>query len=385
MTKPLQGLKVLDFATTIAGPYCARLLADLGADVIKIESPDGDMLRARPPLIDGESRMFGQLNTGKRSITLDLKAPAAQSVMRKLITNADVIVENYRPGVMQRFGLDYDTVKSWNPRLVYCSISGFGQTGPSAHLAAYAPVIHAASGFDLAHLGYQPGRDRPDYCGVYIADMLAGTYAFGAIMTAVNQRQTTGEGQQIDLSMLEAMLGLSLVEIQGAQFEMPPPPSRPIFGPTATADGYIQIAIASERTFVGAMKAAGRPDLIEDPRFKAYLDRRLNWGELMDEIEAWARDVTTEDCLNLLSEHGVPATRYKAVAEVLEDPQLAHRHAIKQVRDAGGPYKVINPPFKMSGGDTSVGDTVPSLGQHTREVLEEAGASADEIAAICAP
>ena len=241
--KALDGLRVLDFATTIAGPYCARLLSDLGADVIKIESPDGDMMRARPPLIEGASRMFGQLNAGKRSVTLDLKAEASKPVMRKLIEGADIIVENYRPGVMQRFGLDYASVKDWNPRLVYCSISGFGQTGPSSKLAAYAPVIHAASGYDLAHLNYQPGRDRPDFCGIYVADVLAGTYAFGAVMTAIHQRGQTGAGQHIDLSMLEAMLALPLLEVQGAQFEMPPPPSRPLFGPTASFLSHLSGAL----------------------------------------------------------------------------------------------------------------------------------------------
>ena len=382
MAKPLEGLLVLDFATTIAGPYCARLLADMGADVIKIEAPEGDMMRTRPPLASGASRMFGQLNAGKRSIVMDLKSPAAKPAIRRLIERADVIVENYRPGVMQRFGLDYDTVKTWNPRLVYCSISGFGQTGPSAALAAYAPVIHAASGYDLAHLKYQPGRDRPDHCGVYVADVLAGTYAFGAVMTAVHQRTSTGQGQHIDASMLEAMLALPLVEVQGAQFEMPPPPSRPLFGPTATSDGYIQIAIASERTFVGAARAAGRLDWLEDPRFKVYMNRRLNWGELMDELEAWSRTLTTVQCLSALAEAGVPATSYRTVDEALADPQLAHREAIREVRDAGGTFKVVNPPFRMSAAETGVGAYAPALGEHTREVLREAGATDDEIDAI---
>lgn len=375
MVKPLEGLRVLDFATTIAGPYCARLLADLGADVIKIESSEGDMMRTRPPLIDGASRMFGQLNAGKRSITLDLKSAEAKPVMRKLIESADVIVENFRPGVMKRFGLEYDTVRAWNPKLIYCSISGFGQTGPSSALAAYAPVIHASSGYDLAHLGYQPGRDRPDFCGIYVADVLTGTYAFGAVMTAVHQRTATGRGQHIDLSMLEAMLALPLAELQAAQFEMPPQPSRPLFGPTATSDGYIQIAIASERTFESTARAAGRLDWLEDPRFKVYLTRRQNWGELMDELEEWSSKLTTEECLRILAENGVPATTYRSVAEVLADPQLAHREALKDVHDKGGAFKVINPPFRMSDADTSVGGTAPALGEHTEEILREVGAS----------
>lgn len=382
MVKPLEGLRVLDFATTIAGPYCARLLADMGADVIKIESSEGDMMRTRPPIIDGASRMFGQLNAGKRSMTLDLKSPEAKPVMRKLIESADVIVENFRPGVMKRFGLEYDTVSAWNPKLIYCSISGFGQTGPSSALAAYAPVIHASSGYDLAHLGYQPGRDRPDFCGIYVADVLAGTYAFGAVMTAVHQRTATGRGQHIDLSMLEAMLALPLAELQAAQFEMPPQPSRPLFGPTATSDGYIQIAIASERTFESTARAAGRPDWLEDPRFKVYLTRRQNWGEFMDELEEWSSTLTTEECLRILAENGVPATTYRSVAEVLADPQLAHREALKDVRDKGGAFKVVNPPFRMSEADTAVGGTAPGLGEHTEEILREVGASPEEIAAL---
>ncbi len=374
-TKPLQGMRVLDLATTIAGPYCGRLLADMGADVIKIESAEGDMMRTRPPQSQGASRMFGQLNVGKKSIVLDLKSDAAKPIIKALIMDADILVENYRPGVMQRFGLAYETVSEWNPKLIYCSISGFGQTGPSASLAAYAPVIHASSGFDMTHIDYQPGRERPDYCGIYIADVLAGTYAFGAVMTALYHAKTTGEGQHIDLSMLESMLALPLLEVQGAQFGMPPQPSRPIFGPTQTADGYIQIAIASERTFESAAKAAGRRDWLEDPRFQAYMDRRKNWGELMDELEEWSRTLTTTECLEELAKHGVPATSYRTVAEAMQDPQLAHRNAIKEVRDAGGPYNVINPPFTMSTIDTRVGDTSPMLGEHTDEFLKSAGFS----------
>lgn len=382
MSRALEGVRVLDFATTIAGPYCARLLADLGADVIKIESSEGDMMRTRPPLVDGASRMFGQLNAGKRSVVMDLKSDAAKPAIRKLIESADVIVENYRPGVMKRFGLDYETVAEWNPRLIFCSISGFGQTGPSSGLAAYAPVVHAASGFDLAHVSYQPGRDRPDFCGIYIADVLAGTFAFGAVNAALHQRTATGRGQHIDVSMLEAMMALPLLEVQGAQFGMPPQPKRPLFGPTATKDGYIQIAIASERTFESTARAAGRLDWIEDPRFKAYMDRRINWGDLMDELEAWSKTYTTIECLAILAENGVPATDYRNVEDVMEDPQIAHRGALQEVRDAGGPFKVVNPPYRFTNSEAAVGDFASALGEHTRSVLEEVGLSADEIAAI---
>src|SRR4029450_11825221 len=159
---------------------------------------------------------------------------------------------------------------------------GYGQTGPSADVPAYAPVIHASSGFDLANLAYQRDRQRPDFCGVYVADVMAGTYAFGAIATALHQRHATGQGQHLDISMLESMLSLTLSELQSAQFAVPPPPARPIFGPVATADGYISMAVVSERTFQGMAAAAGRTDWVSDPRFAKYLDRRANWATLME-------------------------------------------------------------------------------------------------------
>ena len=289
MSTAFAGLRVLDFTTTIAGPHCTRLLADLGADVVKIESPEGDVMRSRPPLRNGASSYFGQLNAGKRSVVLDLKEERAVAAARRLVGEADILVENYRPGVMRRLGLDYVVLGQSNPRLVYCSISGYGQTGPSSDLPAYAPVIHAASGFDLAHLAYQKGRSQPDNCGIYVADVVSGTYAFGAIAAALHQRSVTDRGQHIDVSMLESMLSLTQSELQAAQFEVPPPPSRPIFGPVATADGFLNMAVASERTFQGMAAAAGRPDWITDARFAVYLDRRGNWGTLMDEFEAWSK------------------------------------------------------------------------------------------------
>src|SRR5437762_2288154 len=218
MNSALDRLRIVDFTTTIAGPHCTRLLADLGAEVIKIESPEGDMMRSRPPLRNGASTSFGQLNTGKKSVVLDLKREEAVAAARRLVATADVLVENFRPGVMRRFGLDYPALRPIKPDLIYCAISGYGQTGPSAALPAYAPVIHAASGYDLAHMAYQGEVRRPDYCGIYIADVLTGTYAFGAITAALYQREMTGEGQMIDVSMLESMLSLTLSEIQAAQF-----------------------------------------------------------------------------------------------------------------------------------------------------------------------
>lgn len=375
------GLKVLDFTTTIAGPYCARLLADLGADVVKIETAEGDLMRSRPPLRNGASASYGQLNAGKRSIVLDLKRPEVVAAARRLVSGADVVVENFRPGVMKRLGLDFASVSADNPRLIFCSISGYGQTGPAADKPAYAPVVHATSGYDLAHIAYHPGRERPDCCGIFTADILAGTYAFGAISGALFQRSATGKGQHLDVSMFEGMLSLMTVELQASQFEMPPRPKRALYGPAATADGFVNIAVASERTFQELGNAAGRP-WATDPRFAKYLDRRTNWAEFMDELEEWTRTLSTNDVMAILDRHGVPAGPYRTVREALADPQLVHRAALAEVHDAGGPFKVLNPPFRMSSSETMAGPRAPALGEHTREVLASVGYGEAEIAAI---
>jgi CoA:oxalate CoA-transferase len=377
--KSFQGLRVLDFSTTIAGPHCSRMLADMGAEVIKIEPPDGETMRSRPPLRNNFSSVFGQLNAGKKSLVLDLKSPQAIEVIRRLVPSADILVENYRPGVMRRLKLDYGVLARLNPGLIYCSISGYGQTGPSAELAAYAPVIHAASGYDMAHLSYQPGRSRPDYCGIYHADVITGVYAFGAISAALYQRCQSQQGQHIDVSMLESMLSLTLNEVQSSQFGITQP-SRPMFGPVETSDGYVMVAIASEKTFQSLVVAAGRPEWIGDPRFAKYAERRHNWKDLMDGVEAWSRTLTTEKCLAALNQAGVPSSAYRTVAQALTDPQLAHRGALAEVEDGGGTFKVMNLPFRMSQADVAAGKRAATLGEHTIAFLRETGHSDDEIA-----
>jgi crotonobetainyl-CoA:carnitine CoA-transferase CaiB-like acyl-CoA transferase len=381
LTKSLQGLRVLDFSTTIAGPHCTRMLADMGAEVIKIESTEGETMRTRPPVRDGFSTAFGQLNVGKKSLVLDLKSPQAIEVIRRLVATADILVENFRPGVMRRLKLDYGSLQGINPKLIYCSISGYGQTGPSAELPAYAPVIHAASGYEMAHLAYQPGRSRPDYCGIYHADVLTGVYAFGAISAALHQRHGTQRGQHIDVSMLESMLSLTLNELQWSQFEVKQT-QRPLFGPIETADGYVMVAIASEKTFQSLMKVIGHPEWVADPRFAKYSARRDNWADLMNGVEAWSRTLATAKCLTELNDHGVPSSAYRTVAEALKDPQIAHRGALAEVSDGGGTFKVLNLPFRMSGATVSAAKRMSTLGEHTVAFLKETGLSDDEIAAF---
>jgi crotonobetainyl-CoA:carnitine CoA-transferase CaiB-like acyl-CoA transferase len=381
LTKSFDGLRVLDFSTTIAGPHCTRMLADMGAEVIKIESAEGETMRTRPPVRNGCSTAFGQLNVGKKSLVLDLKSPDAIDIIRRLVADTDVLVENFRPGVMRRLKLDYGSLHELNPKLIYCSISGYGQTGPSAELPAYAPVIHAASGYDMAHLAYQPGRTRPDYCGIYLADVLTGVYAFGAISAALYQRCGNQKGQHIDVSMLESMLSLTLNELQWSQFEVKPS-QRPLFGPVETADGYVMLAVASEKTFQSLITVIGHPEWISDPRFARYSDRRDNWAELMNGVEAWSRRLPTDQCLVELSSHGVPCSAYRTVAEALSDPQVAHRGALSEVSDDGGTFKVLNLPFRMSGATVSAAKRMATLGEHTLALLKQAGLSQDEIAAF---
>ena len=226
----------------------------------------------------------------------------------------------------------------------------------------------------------------PDAAGRIIAasitaDVLTGVYAFGAIGAALYQRHGSGKGQHIDVSMLESMLSLTLSELQSSQFEVKAPP-RPMFGPIETSDGYVMVAIASEKTFQSLMKVIGHPEWITDSRFAKYADRRENWTDLMNGVEEWSRAVTTEKCLAALNDEGVPSSAYRTVAEALRDPQIAHRGALAEVEDGGGTFKVLNLPFRMSGATVSAAKRMSTLGEHTLSLLRETGLSDDEISAF---
>ena len=381
MTRPLDGLRILDFSTTIAGPHCSRLLADMGADVVKVESPEGDLLRSRPVQRDGFSTMFGQLNAGKKSIVLDLKKPDAVAAIKKLAATVDILVENYRPGVMKRLGLDYAELSKVNPRLIYCAISGYGQTGPGAGRPAYAPVIHASTGYDMAHLFYQQGRQRPDNCGIFVADYASGAYAMGAILAAVHQRHATGKGQMVDVSMFETLVGMLLGEVNRAQFDFEMP-SRPMYGPIEASDGYVMLATASEKTFQDMATAAGRRDWLTDPRFEKYHERRMNWGVLVDELEEWSKKMSVKEVVAALEKHGVPCSPYVTVTEALQDPQVEHRGSLCTIEDGGGTYQSPAPPFRFSSSPLKSGPKVAALGEDTRTVLAQAGLTPSEIEAL---
>ena len=364
---PLDGIRVLDFTQVMAGPHCTRLLADAGAEVIKLESPGGDAMRQHAPLRDGRSTYYGQLNCGKKSIAVDLRKDDGRDIVLAIAARSDVVVENYRPGVMARLGLDYDPLAKIKADLVYCSISGFGQTGPAADRPAYAPMINAGSGHDLVHMRYQDEAEKPPNSGIYAPDILGGVYAFGAIQTALIHRFRTGRGQYIDVSLTEAAISLLVHELQDAQFPSDRP--RPVYGPSRAADGYVMVTPFTERNFLALAKTIGRPEIMEDPRFSSAAARARHWKELMEMVEAWTSLRTMADCENILLGAGCPCSTYREISDALSDPQIAHRGFIAEAQDSAGPFRVAGSPYKFSEGTVGIGSHVADLGADTRDVL----------------
>ena len=365
----LAGIRVLDFTSMIAGPYAARLLADVGAEVIKIEPPEGEDMRQRAPLRDGHSSYFGQLNAGKKSVALDLKNTAANALVRQMVVAADVVVENFRPGVMARLGLDYVTLAALNPRLVYCSISGYGQTGPNAERPAYAPIVHAASGFDRALMDYAGDRAQPAAGAVFIADLLGGIYAMSAIQTALLQRARTGLGQQVDVALMDCMLNLLVYELQAAQ--QPAAAPRLTYGPTRASDGDFLVAPITQRNFHALCDAIDRPELKGDERFASIAARSGHWKALMACVQDWADGRSVAQCLAVLDAAGVPGTHYGTASDVLNDAHLRQRGVFTQVSDAAGAFIGINPPYRLSAAKAELRSPVPHKGEHTQDVLRE--------------
>ncbi len=369
MTKTLAGIRVVDFTSMIAGPYCTRLLADCGAEVLKVEEPHGDHMRSRPPLRDGHSAYFGHLNAGKKSVALDLKSAEGRAAAQQLVAASDVVVENFRPGVMKRLGLDHASLAVAKPDLIYCAISGFGQTGPRAGQPAYAPVVHAASGFDHTQFTYQDGQDKPAKTGIFVADVLAAVYAFGAIQTALIGRLRHGNGQFIDVALMDSMINLLVFECQEAQF--PSKGRRPLYVPMRASDGFVIVAPVNQRNFEQLADAVGCPEWKADPRFATVAARTAHWDALMAAIETWTSPRPARQCEDLLMAAGVPCSRYLSVAEAMADPQLVARGSLATVNDGAGSFLVPNPPFRFGDGSVGVAPDVPALGADNESMLEK--------------
>ncbi|HVZ42217.1 MAG TPA: CoA transferase [Ramlibacter sp.] len=363
---PLDAVRVLDLTNMLSGPYCTRLLADLGAEVIKVEPPHGDHNRGRRPVRDGCSSFFGQLNCGKHSVVLDLKTPEGIATARAIAADCDVVVENWRPGVADRLGLGYEALRALRPQLVYCSISGFGQAGPHSRRPAYAPIVHAASGFDLAQVEYQ-GGGKPPNTATYTADVFGGMSAFAAIQSALFARERTGEGQYIDVALLDGMLNILVAECQ--EWQAPTPAKSRVYPPLRATDGFIVIAPTSQKNFEALCGVIGKTEWLTEARFGNTVARERNWAELMSLIEEWTRTRTAADGERQLMAAGVPCTRYLTVAEAMQSEQVRARGATTAVRDAAGSYLVPNAPFRMPGVDALPRPHVPALGEHTAEIL----------------
>ena len=370
-SKPLDGYKVVDFSAVFAGPICARFLRDCGADVIKVESPGtGDLTRG----INGITPVFSHFNAGKRSIAVDLKQSAGQSLAKKLISDADIVLENFRPGIMAKFGLDFQSIRSKNSELVYCSISGFGQSGPYVNRAAYAPIVHAASGFDSVHAQSQqrPRKNdamRPSNWEIMVADILTGSYAFGAIQTALLGRERGGGGSYIDVSMMESMMTLIPAHIQSAQMEEPALIGR--FFPAKVKDGFVMVCVVSDKNLECLAAALGRPDLLEDPRFVRG-PRTENFYLLAEEVERWSVSLTACECEDALNRAGVPCSLYQQVDDLFAHPQVIERNSFSSIHDdVLGDFLIQNMPFKLAGTDNVAACWAAKLGEHTDEILRE--------------
>jgi crotonobetainyl-CoA:carnitine CoA-transferase CaiB-like acyl-CoA transferase len=375
-TPPLDGLVVLDFTRVLSGPYCTMLLADMGARVIKIEHPGrGDDTRAwGPPFVGAESAYFLSINRNKESLTLDLKNPAAQQVLERLLERADVLVENFRPGTMDRLGLGYTSVRERHPRLVYCSISGFGQTGPRRTQAGYDAVVQAEGGL----MSITGDANGPPYrLGVAISDVVSGMFAAQGVAMALLARERTGRGQLVDIGMLDATAAL-LTYQAAICFATGVPPTRmgnrhPTIVPYETfaaADGDIVLAVGNDDQWRRFCDVAGVHGLANDPRFATNRARVEHYGTLRPQLANRLKARTRDEWLTEFRSAGVPCGAVRDVGEVLADPQLADREMVKSVEHAVlGQVRVLGVPIKLSDTPGSVRSGPPTLGEHTDAIL----------------
>ena len=386
---PLEGIKVIDLTAAMAGPYCTQLLADFGAHVLKIEPPGrGDMQRAfGPPFLEGESPYYLINNRNKRGMTLDLRTDRGQEIFRKLVVGADVVAENYRPGVKKKLKIDYETLREINPRLIYCSISGFGQTGPYGDRPGFDPIAQGMSGLSSVTGWEETGPVR---VGVAIGDSLGGMFGMYGVLLALIERDRSGEGQWVQTSLLEgliAVLGFQAAkyfatgkrpERQGNDHAMMSP-----YGTFRTRDGFINIAAGNQGMWERLARALGLEELIEDGRFRTVSDRMENRSALTALLEEKLGERTSAAWEGVLNEAGVANGPILHLDEVFEDPQVLHQEMLlEQDHPTIGKIKQIGFPTKLSRTPASLRLPPPLMGEHTDEVLGELGYSPEEIQAM---
>jgi crotonobetainyl-CoA:carnitine CoA-transferase CaiB-like acyl-CoA transferase len=386
-TGALTGLKVIDLSHVMAGPTCAMLLADLGADVIKVEKIPGgdDARRMAPPTIAGESAAFLMMNRNKRGIALDLKTEAGRTVLSRLLQDADVLIENYRRGAMERMGLGYEALHASNPRLIYCSISGFGRTGPYADRGGFDLVAQGMSGL-MSITGEGPGCP-PVKLGAPVTDITAGILACVGILAALHSRASSGHGQMVDTSLFEAGIihtyWQSAIAFATGKAPTPMGTSHPLNAPYQAfpvSDGWITIGAANQGTWLRLLEALEAPELGFDPRFANNAERIRNLPALNAAVTPLFKHRSSAEWLRRLEEAGVPAGPVLDVNQMHADPQtLAREMIVETTHPKAGQVKAIGLPIKFSGTPGGIRRAAPLLGQHTREVLRDYGFSDTEI------
>ena len=384
---PLKGIRVIDYSHFLAGPYMGRCLAALGAEVIKVERPTmGDAGRAHPFFVNGQSGYFLQQNMGKQGLCVNLKDPRGLEMMHKLTDTADVFLENYRPGALDRLGLGYAELSKRNPKLVYCSVSAYGHTGPDSHRAGFGLIAEAKSGI-MAMVG-NPG-EAPPLLRIALGDMYTGIHGVAAVCAALLGRVSSGLGQHIDMALYDCLVSMHEYAVQCYTFsggtEIPVQtghdlPQSTLYGVFSATDGYIVIAAQVDDAWKRLAALVGGPAFAADARFHSASGRNENRLEILPVVRTWVSTRTVADCLAQLDAIEVPSAKVQGIDEVVADPQvLARGMLIEQEHPVLGKVKLPNLPFHFSGCDTTITMPAPLMGQHNRSIAAGLGYSAAEI------
>ncbi len=371
----LTGVRVLDFSRVLAGPYCSMMLAELGADVLKVEEPgSGDEAREWPPFVQGQSGYFFSVNRSKRSIAIDLKKEEGKRIARELAARSDVVLENFAPGVAGRLGIDYATLAAIKPDLIYCSISGFGQTGPYRDKKAYDPILQAMSGL-MSVTGSRGGE--PVKCGVAVTDVASAIFAAFAISTSLYRRERTGRGQYIDLGMLDCSLAMTTFQaaiyLCGGEVPTLFGSENPTRVPSAnylTGDGRYLHVVVNDRQWPKFCELLGMPELASDPDFANNRARVANRDRVNAKISARMSSRSAEEWLRLFDAEGLPAGPVNSLDRIIDDPQLRAREMVQSFHHPiAGEVKAIDMPFRFGDAGTHIRSAPPLLGEHTEEIL----------------
>jgi CoA:oxalate CoA-transferase len=387
--RPLEDIVVLDLSRVLAGPYCSMVLADLGADVIKVELPGtGDDARAFGPFVGGESTYYMSLNRNKKSLTLNLKHPKGKAILLKLAARADVVLENFRPGTMERLGLGYEVLKAVNPRVIYAAVSGFGQNGPYADKPCYDIVAQAMGGV-MSITGHPGGP--PTRVGASIGDITGGFFTIAGILAALHYRDQTGLGQAIDVALLDCQVAIleNAVARYALSGKLPGRlgnrhPSVSPFDSMQTSDGDVILAVGNDSIWLRFCRLVGRPELAADERFLTNDDRVLNWPELEPVLAEIFRQRTTDEWVQTLEAAGIPCGPINTIDRVVHDPQVnARRMIVGTDHPKAGRVTMAGCPIKLSEAPDAPPKPAPMLGEHNREILGEyLGLSEREIRAL---